>query len=116
VEEGRTGERGVGRVRPRALDADDDDDDQWRRQQRRRRAADRGADGDDDDDDEEAGGCFMGEGSAKKPSGSRRTATKLPRLFSSPQPTPPWHAPPTNSLCLHTQYLTRGLRRERASE
>lgn len=50
--EGRTGERGAGRVRPRALDADDDDD-QWRRQQRRRRAADRGADG--DDEDEEAG-------------------------------------------------------------
>ena len=50
-DEGRTGERGVGRVRPRALDADDDDD-HWRRQQRRRRAADRG----EGDEDEEAGG------------------------------------------------------------
>lgn len=48
----RGGERGAGRVRPRALDADDDDDDQWRRQQRRRRAADR-----DEGEEDEARDC-----------------------------------------------------------
>ena len=47
--------RGVGRVRPRALDADDDDD-QWRRQQRRRRAADRAA---DDEEEDEVGQCTL---------------------------------------------------------